>query len=82
MKRLFSFLPVFALLTITACAQNAKPSPAASAEFKAGNATIKINYNAPSVKGREIWGKLVPYGQVWRTGANEATPPRLKQIRM
>ncbi len=73
MKRLFSFLPVFALLTITACAQNAKPSPAASAEFKAGNATIKINYNAPSVKGREIWGKLVPYGQVWRTGANEAT---------
>ena len=74
MKRLLSLLPVFMLLTaITACAQNAKPSPAASTEFKAGTATIKINYSAPSVKGREIWGKLVPFGQVWRTGANEAT---------
>lgn len=74
MKRLLTLLPVFILLvSITACAQNAKPSPAASTEFKVGTATIKIAYSAPSVKGREIWGKLVPYDQVWRTGANEAT---------
>ena len=36
-------------------------------------ANIKINYSSPGVKGREIWGGLVPYDQVWRTGANEAT---------
>jgi hypothetical protein len=34
---------------------------------------IVIEYGRPSVKGREIWGSLVPYGQVWRTGADEAT---------
>ena len=75
MKRILSLVPVLVLLlSVTACAQNqTKPSPPASAELKAGDATIKINYSAPSVKGREIWGKLVPYGEVWRTGANEAT---------
>lgn len=75
MKRIFSLMTVFGLLlSITACAQNQqKPSPPASTEFKAGDANIKISYSAPSVKGREIWGKLVPYGEVWRTGANEAT---------
>lgn len=34
---------------------------------------IHINFSSPSVKGRTIWGSLVPYGKVWRTGANEAT---------
>ena len=35
--------------------------------------SISIDYGRPNVKGREIWGALVPYGKVWRTGANEAT---------
>lgn len=75
MKRMFRLLPLMLLLvSVTACAQdNKKPSPPASAEFKSGAASIKIVYSAPSVKGREIWGKLVPYGEVWRAGANEAT---------
>lgn len=77
MKKLVSLLPLFTLVfVLTACGQNDKnsrPSPAAITEFKVGNANIKISYSAPSVKGREIWGKLVPYGEVWRTGANEAT---------
>ncbi len=34
---------------------------------------LKISYSAPSVRGRKIWGDLVPYEKVWRTGANEAT---------
>lgn len=34
---------------------------------------IAVNYGSPKVKGRVIWGGLVPYGEVWRTGANEAT---------
>ncbi|MGN6395707.1 MAG: DUF2911 domain-containing protein [Mucilaginibacter sp.] len=50
-----------------------RPSPPATAMAKVRNAHITINYGQPSVKGREIWGKLVSYGQVWRTGANEAT---------
>jgi hypothetical protein len=64
------------LLTITATnifAQQAAQSPSSSATGKIGNATITINYGSPSVKGRAIWGELVPYGKVWRTGANKAT---------
>lgn len=34
---------------------------------------VEVVYGSPSVKGRTIWGELVPYGEVWRTGANEAT---------
>ena len=37
------------------------------------NVTLDLQYGAPSVKGRVIWGDLVPYNEVWRTGANEAT---------
>jgi len=50
-----------------------RPSPPATATGKAGGATITINYSSPAVKGRKIWGELVPYDQVWRAGANEAT---------
>jgi hypothetical protein len=50
-----------------------RPSPPASASEKVGSAHITINYSQPSVKGRKIWGGLVPFNQVWRTGANEAT---------
>jgi len=38
-----------------------------------GLTTITVSYHTPGVKGRQIWGNLVPYGQVWRCGANEAT---------
>lgn len=50
-----------------------KASPPASAITTVNGAEIKINYSQPAVKGREIWGGLVPYDKVWRTGANEAT---------
>lgn len=69
---------VIALLCIagSVCAQGDKasrPSPPATASGKVGDATITISYSSPSVKGRKIWGELVPYGKVWRAGANEAT---------
>lgn len=51
----------------------AKASPAASATGKIGQATVAIAYHSPAVKGRKIWGDLVPYNKVWRAGANEAT---------
>ena len=38
-----------------------------------GVTQIDISYSSPGVKGRQIWGGLVPHGQIWRTGANEAT---------
>ena len=51
----------------------AQKSPPAKAEGKVGGASITIAYSSPSVKGRAIWGTLVPYDKVWRAGANEAT---------
>jgi hypothetical protein len=51
-----------------------RPSPPAQAKFDLGGGkTITIDYSSPRVKGRKIYGELVPFGQVWRTGANEAT---------
>ncbi len=64
------------LLSTPSCAQEDKtlrPSPPAEAVGMIDSAKVSINYSMPSVKGRKIWGSLVPYGQVWRTGANEAT---------
>lgn len=61
-------------MAATAMAQDKKPaSPAASATGKINGATITINYSSPYVKGRPIWGELVPYGKVWRAGANAPT---------
>jgi len=55
-------------------AQDKKPlSPPVTVKSHIGEANVEINYNAPSMRGRQIWGDLVPYGQVWRTGANSAT---------
>lgn len=65
----FSFL----LITNTMFAQGVKPSPAATAKGTINGASITINYSSPAVKKRKIWGELVPYGKVWRAGANEAT---------
>lgn len=48
-------------------------SPKKEMKGMLGATKINIVYGSPSVKGREVWGGLVPYGKVWRTGANEAT---------
>jgi len=51
-----------------------RPSPPASAQCKfADGKTITVDYSSPRAKGRKIYGGLVPFGQEWRTGANEAT---------
>lgn len=50
-----------------------RPSPKASVMQQVGLTEITIAYNSPGVKGRAVWGSLVPWGEVWRTGANEAT---------
>lgn len=52
------------------CAQK---SPRVQADGSIGGAKITVDYGAPSVKGRQIWGGLEQYGKVWRAGANENT---------
>jgi hypothetical protein len=63
---------IFTLTLVTAC--HKRPSPPASATCDLGGGkTITTNYSSPRMKGRRIYGDLVPFGQVWRAGANEAT---------
>ena len=49
------------------------PAPPAQASVTLDGKSVTIDYNAPSMRGRKIMGGLVPYGKVWRTGANPAT---------
>lgn len=72
-------LLICALLIITMennLAQNfetPRPSPNATVSQTVGITHITIDYSSPGVKNRTIWGELVPFGEVWRTGANEVT---------
>lgn len=69
-------LAVAALCALPASAQDMKtprPSPRGTVMQTVGITDLSVVYSRPGVKGREIWGKLVPFGEVWRTGANEAT---------
>lgn len=50
-----------------------RPSPLAIVNLRHKDAYLKITYSQPHKRNREIFGNLVPYGQIWRTGANEAT---------
>ena len=50
-----------------------RPSPQAKVSQVIGLTEITVDYASPAVKGRPIWGTLVPYDQMWRTGANSAT---------
>ncbi len=63
----------FVLISQLILAQEKRASPPATAKGKVSGKEITINYSSPSVKGRVIWGDLVPYDKIWRTGANEAT---------
>jgi hypothetical protein len=49
------------------------PSPLARVEQRVGVTDFSVEYSSPGVKGRTIWGELVPYNELWRTGANAAT---------
>ncbi|MGQ9643890.1 MAG: DUF2911 domain-containing protein [Ignavibacterium sp.] len=76
MKKTF-FIFFFVLSAIVLFAQNKEEkvriSPKAEVMQVVGFTEVRIIYGRPGVKGREIWGGLVPYNQVWRAGANEAT---------
>jgi hypothetical protein len=76
MRKLTTFTLCLLLVTaVAAVAQEAKKplSPPAKAEATLDGKSVTVNYSAPSKRDRPIMGALVPYGQVWRTGANAAT---------
>ena len=71
MQRRIAIVALFALALSTMCF--AQASPPASASCDLGGKSIKTDYSSPRMKGRKIFGGLVPSGEVWRTGANSAT---------
>ncbi len=74
MKKGFLFLLVaFSALSATAQITMPQPSPGATCIQKVGLTEIKFDYSRPGMKGRKIFGDLVPVGEIWRTGANGAT---------
>lgn len=75
-KKLILSAALLVTVTILSTAQEPikkRQSPLAIISMRYKDAYVKITYSQPQKRGREIFGKLVPYGQVWRTGANEAT---------
>lgn len=75
MRNLLMAVMTFAFFTELNAQQMAipRPSPKSTVTQTVGITDLSISYSRPGVKGREIWGKLVPYNEVWRTGANENT---------
>lgn len=80
-----SLVVVVLLLVFSACdrpppdqalpfrAHEARPSPNATVSQTIGTTLVTITYGRPGVKGRQIFGELIAFGEVWRAGANEAT---------
>lgn len=56
-----------------------RKSPRTTLEAEENGLSVKVVYGSPRVKDREIWGKLVPYGKVWRAGADETTAITFEQ---
>jgi hypothetical protein len=70
---LFAFLAFAALMSAANAQQMKRVSPHETAELALNGKKVTVTYGRPSMKGRKIMGGLVPFGQVWRTGADEAT---------
>jgi hypothetical protein len=75
MKKFLTVLAVSAFFAATTNAQMELPQPSPKALIKntVGLTDITIDYSSPAVKGRTVWGDLVPYNDLWRTGANSAS---------
>jgi hypothetical protein len=76
MKKTLSALVFFSFLYLNTVAQQIEvppPSPPQNVKQEFGLSAIELSYSRPGVKSRKIFGDLVPFGKVWRTGANQAT---------
>ncbi len=75
MKKIIFFLVIIVGITVSAIAQIKMPAPSSTQTIKQdfGIGNIELTYSRPVAKGRKIFGDLVPYNKLWRTGANAAT---------
>lgn len=75
MKYFFAFSILLSIVFVVRAQQASveKASPLDMTTMRYKNTYVKITYGRPQKRGREIFGSLVPYGEVWRTGANQAT---------
>lgn len=76
MKKIFITFIIGASLSLNGFSQELKlpaPSPTAVVKQDFSTSSIEVTYSRPSMRGRKIFGDLIPFGQVWRTGANSAT---------
>jgi hypothetical protein len=76
MRKLFVCLVLTASLYQTSNAQSLRTPPPSTPQYVKqdfGLSNIELSYSRPGMKGRKIFGDLVPFGKVWRTGANQAT---------
>ncbi len=73
MRHVLLFALVLASLPAVAQPRLPFPSPAATVSQEIGTSRVTVEYHRPAVRGRAVWGALVPYGETWRLGANEAT---------
>jgi hypothetical protein len=73
MKKLMTLTLAALSFTAYSQVQTPQPSPAGSVSTVVGLTDVRIDYFRPRAKGRKIFGDLVPYGQIWRTGANTGT---------
>jgi len=76
MKRIFITFAVGLSLSVNAFSQDLKlpaPSPTCVLKQDFSTSNIEITYSRPALRGRKIFGDMIPFGQVWRTGANSAT---------
>ncbi|HEX3695265.1 MAG TPA: DUF2911 domain-containing protein [Polyangia bacterium] len=78
-RRCFSSLLIFAFTVLVARASSAqqlelpRPSPGAKVSQTVGLTELGVDYSSPGVKGRKIWGAVVPFDKLWRAGANQPT---------
>lgn len=74
MKKLFTLIMVLTVsFAVNAQIETPQPSPFQKIEQKVGLTDVTLEYSRPSMRGREIFGNLVPFGKLWRTGANNNT---------
>ncbi len=73
MKKLLQLFILILGISVSAQIQAPQPSPSAKVEQVVGLTTVTLDYSRPAMRGRTIFGDLVPFGEIWRTGANENT---------
>ena len=77
-KLLFSVIAACVLIPAGAQLKTPAPSPTQTIKQDFGLGDIELSYSRPGKKGRKIFGDLVPYGKVWRTGANSVSHAKLQ----